>query len=172
MVRYGTIYWPSALLTLAAPWSSASSPRCPRSAAATWASARHPPARSARAGGGVFLVLAPRLTGARVRWSRRILIAPYAVLAGLAGSAITVAIGRRMAAADAGRHDWSTLANAADGTAGRGRSRRRAGERAGATQSERCDRTGRCGPTSASADGRATTRVPAGRRDQSAAGRR
>jgi hypothetical protein len=116
VARYGAIHWPSAVLTLGAAlilgiltsWPAVRRGDLDLSAAASGAAG---PVLVAVA----FLVLAPRLTGTAGTLESAFLIAPYAVLAGLAGSAISVAIGRRMAAADAGRHDWSTLAHAADG---------------------------------------------------------
>jgi hypothetical protein len=115
VARYGTIHWPSAVLTLAAAlilgiltsWPAVRSGDLDLGAAASGAAG---PVLVAVA----FLVLAPRLTGTAGTLESAFLTAPYAVLAGLAGSAMSVAIGRRMAAADAGRHDWSTLAHAAD----------------------------------------------------------
>jgi hypothetical protein len=116
VARFGTIHWPSAVLTLAAAlvlgvltsWPAVRRGDLDLGAAASGAAG---PVLVAVA----FLVLAPRLTGTTGTLESAFLIAPYAVLAGLAGSAVSVAIGRRMAAADAGRHDWSTLADAADG---------------------------------------------------------
>lgn len=96
--RYGAIAWPSAGLTLL-------------SALVVGAVAAVPAVRrgdlgiGAAASGAVgpllvagsFLALAPQLTGAAGPIGSAYLIAPYAVLAGLGGSALTVAIGRRLA---------------------------------------------------------------------------
>ncbi|SLL96853.1 MULTISPECIES: Hansenula MRAKII killer toxin-resistant protein 1 [unclassified Actinoplanes] len=94
-VRYGGIYWPSALLTLAAAFAIG--------LVAAW-----PAARRGRLGLGTatsgavgpllvavaFLALAPLLTQAAGPLQSAYLMAPYAVLAGLAGSALTVSLGR------------------------------------------------------------------------------
>ncbi|MEV4705638.1 Hansenula MRAKII killer toxin-resistant protein 1 [Actinoplanes sp. NPDC049316] len=96
---YGTIYWPSALLTLLAAfvigvlgaWSSA---RRGNLGVGTASSGAVGPLLVAAA----FLVLAPQLTRSLGPLESAYLIAPYAVLAGLAGSAATVALGQRTAA--------------------------------------------------------------------------
>jgi hypothetical protein len=97
--RYGTIYWPSALLTLGAAvvvGVLTATPAARRGDFSTGA------ATSGIAGpllvAVAFLALAPRLTGALGPIESAYLIAPYAVLAGLAGSAATVAAARAMAA--------------------------------------------------------------------------
>lgn len=97
--RYGTIYWPSALLTLGAAvliGVLAAAPAAHRGDLGTGA------ATSGIAGpllvAVAFLALAPRLTGALGPIESAYLIAPYAVLAGLAGSAATVAVARALAA--------------------------------------------------------------------------
>jgi hypothetical protein len=113
--RYGVIHWPSALLTLAAAlilgivaaWPAVRRGDLDLGAAASGAAG---PVLIAVA----FLVLAPRLTGTSGTLESAYLTAPYAVLAGLAGSALSVAAGRRMSEAEAGRHDFSTLAGAVD----------------------------------------------------------
>ncbi|XVV12820.1 Hansenula MRAKII killer toxin-resistant protein 1 [Actinoplanes sp. CA-131856] len=96
--RYGAIYWPSALLTLAAAFLIG--------AIAVAASARRGDLSAAAATSGAagpllvafaFLALAPRLTGALGPIESAYLIAPYAVLTGLAGSAMTVAAARSTA---------------------------------------------------------------------------
>ncbi|WP_229076752.1 Hansenula MRAKII killer toxin-resistant protein 1 [Actinoplanes sp. DH11] len=94
-LRYGGIYWPSALLTLVAAFVIG--------LCASWAAARRGETGLGTAVSGAvgpllvafsFLILAPRLTGATGPLQSAYLIAPYAVLAGLAGSAVTVAITR------------------------------------------------------------------------------
>ncbi|MDY7088108.1 MAG: Hansenula MRAKII killer toxin-resistant protein 1 [Actinomycetota bacterium] len=94
---YGTIYWPSALLTLAAAFlvgALTAVPAARRGDAGTGA------ATSGVAGpllvAFVFLALAPRLTGALGPIESAYLIAPYAVLAGLAGSVLAVAVTRTL----------------------------------------------------------------------------
>jgi hypothetical protein len=96
--RYGTIYWPSALLTLAAAFLVgvlAATPAARRGNLGVGA------ATSGAAGpllvAIAFLALAPRLTGALGPIESAYLIAPYAVLAGLAGSALAVATARALA---------------------------------------------------------------------------
>ncbi|WP_082772331.1 hypothetical protein [Actinoplanes sp. TFC3] len=95
----GTIYWPSALLTLLAAFAIG--------VLGAWAAARRKDfgigtAASGAVGpllvAGAFLVLAPRLTSTSGSLGAAYLIAPYAVLAGLAGSALTVAVVRRWSA--------------------------------------------------------------------------
>ena len=96
--RYGTIYWPSAVLTLLAAailgmiaaWPAVRQGNLGIGAAASGAVG---PLLVAAA----FFVLAPQLTGALGQLESAYLIAPYAVLAGLAGSALMVAVGRQMA---------------------------------------------------------------------------
>jgi hypothetical protein len=115
--RYGGIHWLSALLTLAAAlmigiltaWPAVRRGDIGLGAAASGAAG---PVLVASA----FFVLAPRLTDTLGTLGSAYLIAPYAVLAGLAGSALSVATGRRLAAAEAGRHDWSVLAGAEEGS--------------------------------------------------------
>ena len=97
--RYGTIYWPSALLTLGAAFvlgviAVLAAVRRGDFGAGTATSGAAGPLLVACA----FLALAPRLTGALGPLQSAYLIAPYAVLAGLAGSGLAVAAGR--AAAD------------------------------------------------------------------------
>ena len=96
--RYGTIYWPSALLTLLAAMILGM--------VAAWPAVRQGDlgigAASSGAVGpllvaGAFFVLAPQLTGALGQLESAYLIAPYAVLTGLAGSALAVSAGRRAA---------------------------------------------------------------------------
>jgi hypothetical protein len=96
--RYGTIYWPSSVLTLLAALVIG--------VLAVWPAVRRGEfgvgaATSGAVGpllvAGAFFALAPRLTGALGPLESAYLIAPYAVLAGLAGSAMTVAIGRAAA---------------------------------------------------------------------------
>jgi hypothetical protein len=96
--RYGTIYWPSSALTLLAALLLG--------VIAAWPAVRRGDLGVGAASSGAvgpllvaaaFFALAPRLTGALGPLESAYLIAPYAVLAGLAGSAVTVAIGRRAA---------------------------------------------------------------------------
>ncbi|UQU64937.1 Hansenula MRAKII killer toxin-resistant protein 1 [Couchioplanes caeruleus] len=93
---YGTIYWPSALLTLLAAFVIG--------VLGAWPSARRGNLGVGTASSGAvgpllvaaaFLVLAPQLTRSLGPLESAYLIAPYAVLAGLAGSAATVALGQR-----------------------------------------------------------------------------
>jgi hypothetical protein len=115
VARYGTVHWPSALLTLAAAliigvltaWPAVRRGDLGLGAAASGAAGPVLVAAS-------FFVLAPRLTDTLGTLESAYLIAPYAVLAGLAGSAMSVALGRRLAEAEAGRQDWSVLARTAD----------------------------------------------------------
>ncbi|HEY7271256.1 MAG TPA: Hansenula MRAKII killer toxin-resistant protein 1 [Actinoplanes sp.] len=115
VARYGTIHWPSALLTLAAAliigiltaWPAVRRGDLGLGAAASGAAGPLLVAAS-------FFVLAPRLTNTLGTLGSAYLIAPYAVLAGLAGSAMSVALGRRLAEAEAGRQDWSVLAGTAE----------------------------------------------------------
>ncbi|WP_306216213.1 Hansenula MRAKII killer toxin-resistant protein 1, partial [Actinoplanes sp. RD1] len=95
----GTIYWPSALLTLAAAFAIgvlAAAPAARRGNHGTGA------ATSGAVGpllvAASFFVLAPQLRGALGALESAYLIAPYAVLAGLAGSAAAVAVARQSAA--------------------------------------------------------------------------
>jgi hypothetical protein len=96
--RYGTIYWPSAILTLGAAFLVGMLTAIP-------AARRGDLGVGAATSGAVgpllvaasFLVLAPRLTGALGPIESAYLIAPYAVLAGLAGSALAVASGQAVA---------------------------------------------------------------------------
>ncbi|MCM4081775.1 Hansenula MRAKII killer toxin-resistant protein 1 [Paractinoplanes hotanensis] len=96
--RYGTIYWPSALLTLGAAFlvgALAAAPAARRGdlgVGATTSGAAGPLLVAI-----AFLALAPRLTGALGAIESAYLIAPYAVLAGLAGSALAVAAARALA---------------------------------------------------------------------------
>ncbi|MBB2944838.1 hypothetical protein FB565_004571 [Actinoplanes lutulentus] len=92
-VRYGGIYWPSALLTLAAAFVIG--------LIAAWPAARRGSTGLGTAISGAvgpllvafsFLILAPQLTQATGPLQSAYLIAPYAVLAGLAGSALTAAL--------------------------------------------------------------------------------
>jgi hypothetical protein len=96
--RYGTIYWPSSVLTLLAALLIG--------VIAAWPAVRRGDLGVGAASSGAvgpllvaaaFFALAPRLTGALGPLESAYLIAPYAVLAGLAGSAMTVATGRRAA---------------------------------------------------------------------------
>jgi hypothetical protein len=96
--RYGTIYWPSALLTLLAALvigvlAALPAARRGERGVGTAASGAIGPLLVAAA----FLVLAPQLSGALGQLESAYLIAPYAVLAGLAGSAMTVAVTQRSA---------------------------------------------------------------------------
>jgi hypothetical protein len=96
--RYGTIYWPSALLTLLAALvigvlAALPAVRRGERGVGTAASGAIGPLLVAVA----FLVLAPQLSGALGQLESAYLIAPYAVLAGLAGSAMTVAVAQRSA---------------------------------------------------------------------------
>ena len=97
-VQYGGIYWPSALLTLFAAFLIGA-------LAAGPAALRDEVGLGTAVSGAVgpllvafsFLTLAPRLTDAMGPLQSAYLIAPYAVLAGLGGSALTVGLakGRR-----------------------------------------------------------------------------
>ncbi|GIM75035.1 Hansenula MRAKII killer toxin-resistant protein 1 [Actinoplanes auranticolor] len=97
--QYGTISWPSALLTLLAALVVGVIGALP-------AVRRGDLGVGAASSGAVgpllvaaaFFVLAPQLTGTPGPLQSAYLIAPYAVLAGLAGSAMTVALGQRRAA--------------------------------------------------------------------------
>ncbi|WP_250031945.1 Hansenula MRAKII killer toxin-resistant protein 1 [Paractinoplanes maris] len=96
--RYGTIFWPSALLTLAAAFLIgvlAAAPAARRGDLGVGA------ATSGIAGpllvAIAFLALAPRLTGSLGAIESAYLIAPYAVLAGLAGSTLAVTTARTLA---------------------------------------------------------------------------
>jgi hypothetical protein len=97
-IRYGGIYWPSALLTLFAAFAIG--------LIAAWPFARRGEAGLGTAISGAvgpllvafsFLLLAPQLTAAMGPLQSAYLIAPYAVLAGLGGSALIVTLeqGRR-----------------------------------------------------------------------------
>jgi hypothetical protein len=96
-VRYGVIYWPSALLTLTAAFVIGVISVIP-------AVRRGDLGLGAATSGAVgpllvaasFLALSPRLTDSLGPIESAYLIAPYAVLAGLAGSAVTVAAGKAL----------------------------------------------------------------------------
>ncbi|GAB2580025.1 hypothetical protein Aab01nite_56300 [Paractinoplanes abujensis] len=109
---YGTIYWPSALLTLSAAFLVGALTAVP---AARRGDLGIGAATSGLAGpllvAFAFLALAPRLTGALGPIESAYLIAPYAVLAGLAGSALAVAGTRTV------QQQRSDRAGAATGTA-------------------------------------------------------
>ncbi|MCO8277586.1 Hansenula MRAKII killer toxin-resistant protein 1 [Actinoplanes sp. TRM 88003] len=96
--RYGTIYWPSALLTLGAAFlvgaltATPAARRGDRGVGAATSGAAGPLLVAI-----AFLALAPRLTGALGPIESAYLIAPYAVLAGLAGSALAVTTTRALA---------------------------------------------------------------------------
>jgi hypothetical protein len=107
--RYGAIHWPSSVLTLAAALLIG--------VVAAWPAVRRGDlglgaATSGAAGpllvAAAFFLLAPQLTGSSGSLESAFLIAPYAVLAGLAGSALTVAIGKRAAERRARRAAGST----------------------------------------------------------------
>jgi hypothetical protein len=94
--RYGAIYWPSALITLGAAFLLG--------VLAAWPAARRGnygvgTAASGAVGpvlvGVAFLLLAPQLTGAIGELQSAYLIAPYAVLSGLAGSALVTTAAQR-----------------------------------------------------------------------------
>ena len=97
--QYGTIYWPSAALTLLAALVVGIIGALP-------AVRRGDLGVGAASSGAVgpllvaaaFFALAPQLTGVPGPLLSAYLIAPYAVLAGLAGSALAVAFGQRRAA--------------------------------------------------------------------------
>ena len=97
--RYGVIYWPSALLTIAAAFAIGIIAVIP-------AVRRGDLGVGAATSGAVgplmvavsFLALSPRLTGTPGPIESAYLIAPYAVLSGLAGSALAVAIAKSLAA--------------------------------------------------------------------------
>ncbi|MFI6076709.1 hypothetical protein ACIA5C_34740 [Actinoplanes sp. NPDC051343] len=92
---YGTIFWPSAALTLAAAFAIGVISVAP-------AARRGHVGLGAATSGAVgpllvaaaFFVLAPQLTGALGPLESAYLIAPYAVIAGLAGSALTVTMAK------------------------------------------------------------------------------
>jgi hypothetical protein len=96
--RYGTIYWPSSVLTLLAALIVGVIGALP-------AARRGDLGVGAAASGAIgpllvgasFFVLAPQLTGALGPLESAYLIAPYAVLTGLAGSATTVGLAQRSA---------------------------------------------------------------------------
>ncbi|WP_221324988.1 Hansenula MRAKII killer toxin-resistant protein 1 [Actinoplanes sp. L3-i22] len=94
-IRYGGIYWPSAALTLTAAFLIG--------LLMAWPAARRGNLGLGTATSGAvgpllvaisFLSLAPLLTEAAGPLQSAYLIAPYAVLAGLAGSALTVALAK------------------------------------------------------------------------------
>ena len=97
--RYGVIYWPSALLTIAAAFAIGIIAVIP-------AVRRGDLGLGAATSGAVgpllvavsFLALSPRLTGTPGPIESAYLIAPYAVLSGLAGSALAVAVAKSLAA--------------------------------------------------------------------------
>ena len=96
--QYGTIYWPSAVLTLLASLIIGVVGALPAArrgdlGIGTASSGAVGPLLVAAA----FFVLAPQLTGALGPLESAYLIAPYALLAGLAGSALTVALGQSRA---------------------------------------------------------------------------
>jgi len=96
--RYGTIYWPSSALTLLAALVLGMIAVVP-------AVRRGDMGVGAASSGAVgpvlvaaaFFVLAPQLTGALGQLQSAYLVAPYAVLFGMAGSALIVAGGQRAA---------------------------------------------------------------------------
>ncbi|PRY27152.1 Hansenula MRAKII killer toxin-resistant protein 1 [Pseudosporangium ferrugineum] len=95
---HGTIHWPSALLTLLAAFvigvlgAAPSARRGDLGAGAATSGAVGPLLVAA-----AFFVLAPKLTPALGALGSAYLIAPYAVLAGLAGSAATIALAQQRA---------------------------------------------------------------------------
>jgi hypothetical protein len=97
--RYGVIYWPGAVLTLAAAFAIGIIAVIP-------AVRRGDLGVGAATSGAVgpllvavsFLALSPRLTGTPGPIESAYLIAPYAVLSGLAGSALAVAVAKSLAA--------------------------------------------------------------------------
>ncbi|MFL6114949.1 MAG: Hansenula MRAKII killer toxin-resistant protein 1 [Catenulispora sp.] len=101
--RYGVIYWPSAMLTLAAAFAIGLIAVVP-------AVRRGDVGLGAAISGAVgpllvavsFLALSPRLTGTPGPIESAYLIAPYAVLSGLAGSALAVAIAKSFLAPTGG----------------------------------------------------------------------
>ncbi|AGL13551.1 hypothetical protein L083_0041 [Actinoplanes sp. N902-109] len=98
------VFWPGALLTLLAAFVIGVLGALPAArrrdfGIGTAASGAVGPLLVAVA----FVVLAPRLTGALGALQSAYLIAPYAVLAGLAGSSLTVAVVRRLADRGAAR---------------------------------------------------------------------
>ncbi|MFC7528952.1 Hansenula MRAKII killer toxin-resistant protein 1 [Actinoplanes sp. GCM10030250] len=119
-LRYGGIYWPSALLTLVAAFVIG--------LVAAWPAARRGALGLGTAISGAvgpllvafsFLLLAPQLTEAMGPLQSAYLIAPYAVLAGLGGSALTVTLeqGRRNRQDRAGRVPAGELPSAEPDTA-------------------------------------------------------
>jgi len=97
--RYGVIYWPSALLTITAAFAIGIIAVVP-------SVRRGDVGLGAATSGAVgpllvalsFLALSPRLTGSPGPIESAYLIAPYAVLSGLAGSALAVAVAKSFAA--------------------------------------------------------------------------
>jgi hypothetical protein len=97
--RYGVIYWPSALLTLAAAFAIGAIAVIPSVRRGDFG-------LGAATSGSVgpllvalsFLALSPRLTGSPGPIESAYLVAPYAVLAGLAGSALAVAVAKSLPA--------------------------------------------------------------------------
>jgi hypothetical protein len=123
--RYGTISWPSALLTLLAALIVGIIGVLP----AVGRGDLGVGAASSGAVGpllvaGAFFVLGPQLTGASGPLQSAFLIAPYAVLAGLAGSALMVAIGQRRAGRRESAVAVSTGPQRPDAEGGRKRSAR------------------------------------------------
>jgi hypothetical protein len=134
--RYGTIYWPSSALTLLAALLLG--------VIAAWPAVRRGDLGVGAASSGAvgpllvaaaFFALAPRLTGALGPLESAYLIAPYAVLSGLAGSAMTVATGRRIAQRRA-RRAAARVPEQASRSADRSRS---GGPRPGPDESEQPD---------------------------------
>ncbi|MFI7545552.1 Hansenula MRAKII killer toxin-resistant protein 1 [Actinoplanes sp. NPDC049599] len=158
--QYGIIVWPSALLTLLAAFAVGVIGVLP-------ASRRGDLGVGAAASGAVgpllvaaaFFVLAPQLTGNPGPLQSAYLIAPYAVLAGLAGSALVVALGQRRSArrSAGGRSEAGAVsAEAENGRTARRPARELAGpddgERAGTPGDEPdATGTGRAGATNTAA---------------------
>jgi hypothetical protein len=163
--RYGTIYWPSALLTLTAAFllgvlaALTAALRGDLGVGATTSGAVGPLLVAAS-----FLMLAPRLTGDLGQLESAYLIAPYAVLAGLAGSALMITAARALSDRRAQRatnpaHDEAE----ADGPAGEAGARTRADTDTGVGAGTALDGPATGRDTTSSATGRDTTSSATGR---------
>jgi hypothetical protein len=120
--RYGAIYWPDSLLTLLAALVIG--------IVAAWPAVRRGDLGLGAATSGAvgpllvaatFFMLTPQLTGLSGSLESAYLIAPYAVLAGLAGSALTVAIGKWAAERGARRAAQASQRTERSGRSGRPR---------------------------------------------------
>ncbi|MEV8506781.1 Hansenula MRAKII killer toxin-resistant protein 1 [Actinoplanes sp. NPDC051475] len=175
----GTIHWPSALLTLLAAFVLG--------VIGAWPAARRGDLGVAAATSGAvgpllvaaaFFVLAPQLSPPFGPLGSAYLIAPYAVLAGLAGSAATIALAQQSAARRTARTD--TPRGAAVPTPRSGTDAKQAG-RAGAEAKQTARRGAAAGQATrpggeaqqapaAGARGKAATRPAAGAKGKPATG--